>query len=119
MIYMWYQSNELKLHNSVTYRQTQIETDKDKGIIHPQKKRGRSYRRKGGEKTQDLKLISVLPSQCSRATTVQALCRSLLSHPSLSIEVQQAAAVSLQEVRVPVCLWLKAVTHLNTSITPL
>lgn len=45
---------------------------------------------------QDLNLISVLPPQCSRATTVQALCCSLLSHHSPTIEVQQTVKGSCE-----------------------
>lgn len=77
---------------------------------------------------QDLKLISVLPPQCSRATRLRyRLCAAACFLTTLSLlkfNRLREAAVSLQEVRVTVCLWLKALTHLNalkstTLIPPL
>lgn len=118
------QWNELKLCVSVqtdTDRDLQANRDRlvwgDNTAIDAQKM---DSIKGEGEKMHDLKLKSVLPPQCSRAHYRPCVTACILTtHSLLKFNRLWEAAVSLQEVRVTVCLWLKALTHLNTLKAPL
>lgn len=77
----------------------------------------RSQRGKGGEKLQDLNCMSVLPSQCLLCYIigpVPQLAFSPLILLKLNVYWERQLWACRTCVRVTICLWLEALTHLNT-----